>query len=131
VKHSFSSSNRLHQLGLFEKSLKNRAVIDKWLAIHCEQNFEGRDRLGIIVGKRLIAKASDRNRIKRYIREAFRMGYFSKDISFDIVVRLRKPVTFDETLEFRQTLTCLLMKVRMAVHDTPDSNVHKKLSVSN
>jgi ribonuclease P protein component len=129
VKQSFSSIQRLHQQGSFEKALKNKAMVEKWLALHFQQNSFGHDRLGIIISKRFTAKATDRNRIKRYIREAFRVGSNTKNVSFDIVVRLRKQVLLYETPEFRQTMSRLLMKVRMTDHDTPVFNVHKKLSV--
>jgi ribonuclease P protein component len=131
VRHTFSSSQRLHKTVDFEKSLKNKAIVEKWLAIHCVQNSEGHGRLGIIVSKRIIAKAADRNRIKRYIRESFRIGFSNINNSLDIVVRLRKQVSFDEIIEFRQTMSRLLTKVLMADYDAPVSNVHKKLSVSN
>jgi ribonuclease P protein component len=114
VRNTFCSSQRLHKPLYFEKSLKNKAIVEKWLAVHCVQNSESHDRLGIIVSKRFIAKATERNRIKRYIRETFRVGGIEKNISLDIVVRLRKQVSFDEIVEFRQTLSRLLIKVRMA-----------------
>ncbi len=49
-------------------------------------------RLGLIVPKRCVAKAHDRNRVKRVIREAFR--HRAHDLApYDIVVRVRGPVT--------------------------------------
>jgi ribonuclease P protein component len=131
VKHTFSFSQRLHTTVLFQKALRNKSIVEKWIAIHSVENSVNHDRLGIIVGKRYIPKASDRNRIKRYVREAFRIGYCSKRVTLDIVVRLRKHVHCDEVTEFRQTMSRLLTKVRTAEHDTLISNVDKKLSVSN
>lgn len=130
MKQTFSYSQRLHQSEVFEGALKTKAKVDKWLAVHSKSNSIGYDRLGIVVSKRIIPKASGRNRIKRLIREVFRKSLTSNLDTLDIVVRLRSKVLLDETIEFRQTMSRLLMKVRMAENDTPISIVHKKLSVS-
>ena len=131
MNQSFSYNQRIHSPSKFAITLKNKAIIDKWLAIHCAENAEGYDRLGIIVSKRIVAKASARNRLKRYIREAFRKCLGTNIVSCDIVVRLRKEVKVVETGEFQQKLTHLLKKVRMANHDSPCCNTHKRLSISN
>jgi ribonuclease P protein component len=131
VNQTFSYKQRLHDPKIFAKTLKNKAIVDKWLAIHCVQNSEGHDRLGIIVSKRLVSKASARNTIKRHIREAFRTGLSTNAVSCDIVVRLRKEVTLVETVVFVRIMSRLLKKVRMTDYDSPDSIVHQRLSVSN
>ncbi len=131
MKQTYSFNQRLHHHGSFSSLLKNKAISEKWVAIHRLPNSEGYDRLGIIVSKRIIAKATDRNRIKRYIREAFRIGIKANVNSWDIVVRLRKQVSQDETAEFRQTMSRLLIRVRMTDHDTPACIAHKMLSVPN
>ena len=49
-------------------------------------------RLGLIVGKKAVAKASERNRIKRVIRERFRKAQ-NELPAVDLVVRVVGPVS--------------------------------------
>ena len=121
MKQTLSYTQRLHQCDDFESVLKKKAVTEKWLAIHSVVNIQGKDRLGIVVSKRIVPKAVARNRIKRLIREAFRTNVSSNSRSSDVIVRLRKAVFPNETIEFKQTMSRLLKKVRMTENDAPVS----------
>lgn len=67
-------------------------------------NALGRARLGMIVAKRLLPKAVDRNRVKRCVREAFRLQRVNLP-PCDFVVRLiAKPAPGDEARELTRTL---------------------------
>ena len=48
-------------------------------------------RLGLIIGKRAVAKAHERNRLKRVAREAFRLKR-SQLPALDIVLQVRGPI---------------------------------------
>ncbi len=48
-------------------------------------------RLGLIIGKRAVAKAHQRNRLKRVAREAFRLKR-SELPALDIVLQVRGPI---------------------------------------
>jgi ribonuclease P protein component len=48
-------------------------------------------RLGLIIGKRAVAKAHERNRLKRVAREAFRLKR-SELPALDIVLQVRGPI---------------------------------------
>ncbi len=66
-------------------------------------NQAGIPRLGMIVAKRLLARAVDRNRMKRCIRESFRKA-LPELPACDFVVRvLVKPVTGDEARDLVRT----------------------------
>lgn len=108
VKRSLNYSQRLHQREEFESALKSRALIDKWLALHIQPNTQGLARLGIVVSKRIVPKATSRNMIKRLIREEFRTLLCQS--SLNLVLRLRKNVLTEEKVEFRRTLSNLLIK---------------------
>ena len=47
-------------------------------------------RVGYVIGKKLLGRAVDRNRLKRMLREAIRGRRQALD-SFDLIVRLRQP----------------------------------------
>jgi len=108
VSQSLNYSQRLHQREEFERALKSKAITDKWLALHIQPNTQAKARLGIVVSKRLVPKATSRNMIKRLIREEFRVQLSQS--SLNLVVRLRKNVLADEKVEFRKTLSSLLIK---------------------
>lgn len=114
MSQTFLFSQRLHRRDEFERTLKNKALIDRWLALHSEKNSVGSERLGIVVSKRVVAKAVARNRIKRVIREVFRQTPPVDLSALDLVVRIRRSLSNEETVEFRRALSCLLMKTRMA-----------------
>lgn len=119
MSQKFPFSKRLHSPEEFERVLKKKALTDKWLALHSTVNSIGSNRLGIIVSKRVVAKSVARNRIKRAIREVFRQSSFEKTSSLDFVVRLKRNLSEEETMEFRRSLSRLLMKVRITKNDAP------------
>lgn len=110
---TFLFSQRLHRREEFERALQQKGLIDNWLALHAVENTTGSERLGIVVSKRVVAKAVARNRIKRIVREVFRQSSSDGISSLNIVVRIRKRLNNDETVEFKRSLSRLLIKVRM------------------
>ena len=130
MKQTLSYSQRLHYSAEFESALNTKPLIDKWLAVHWKINSKGKDCLGIVISKRTIPKATARNRIKRQIRELFRISRQNTASSLNIVIRIRKGVLAEETIEFRRTLSRLFMKVRLTENDAPIPSVHKGLSIS-
>jgi ribonuclease P protein component len=72
-----------------------RARTDTLLVMACPNNV-GYPRLGMIVAKRLLKRAVDRNRVKRCVRESFRV-LLPELPACDFVVRLLvKPAPGDE-----------------------------------
>ena len=66
-------------------------------------NAAGFPRLGMIVAKRLLGRAVDRNRVKRCVRESFRLA-LPELPACDFVVRLlTKPVPGDEARDLMRT----------------------------
>jgi ribonuclease P protein component len=118
VNQRLSCAQRLNNPVVFERALNTRALTDKWLAIHVVPNEVGFDRLGIVISKRNVPKAVGRNRIKRQIREIFRLKPNLHANSFDIVVRIRRNVLKEEMALFQHVVSRLLKKVRIAENDT-------------
>jgi len=75
----------------FSGLLQERPLINRWFAVHFRTNNLGCARLGLSVGKRYIPGAAQRNRLKRKIRESFRLQARS-GLQQDVIVRLRRPI---------------------------------------
>ena len=60
------------------------------LLLLAKHNTHGFNRLGMVIGKKHVSRAVDRNRIKRQIRETFRQSMQTEEAStLDIVVLAR------------------------------------------
>jgi len=90
----FSRACRLTRHAEFNRVLRHRTVrlsIDPFVAFAAPGSTAG-PRLGMIVGRRQLARAVDRNRVKRRVRESFRKAR-PRLPRFDIVVQLVRPVS--------------------------------------
>lgn len=80
-----------------------RARTDAYLVM-ARPNQSGHPRLGLVVGKRILPRAVDRNRVKRCARESFRQR-FAELPACDFVVRLlARPVPGEEVQALAQAL---------------------------
>lgn len=89
--YCFAKSRRLLKKADFDhvfNQAKRIAVSDFTLLYR--DNKLGHSRLGLVIPKKIIAKAHDRNQIKRFARETFRLR---RDLpSLDIIVLARKGI---------------------------------------
>ncbi len=65
---------------------RRRSASDAALIVYAIENGRDHARLGISVGKKKVRKASARNRIKRLLREAFRLSKAELPDGVDLVV---------------------------------------------
>ncbi len=80
-----------------------RARIDSYLVL-ARPNQAGHARLGMVVSKRLLPRAVDRNRVKRCVRASFRQ-VFPELPACDFVVRLlARPAVGEESRELASAL---------------------------
>jgi len=93
---------RLRNARLVDKADFDRVFADNqrartdFLMVMARPNQAGHPRLGMVVAKRLLARAVDRNRVKRCVRESFRRA-LPELPACDFVVRLiATPVPGDE-----------------------------------
>ena len=75
---------------------RRRSVSDNELIVYAVENGLEYARLGISVGKKRVKRATARNRVKRLIREAFRLNKDALPAGVDLVVVPRNGnLTFD------------------------------------
>lgn len=84
---------------------ENERARTESLLVMVRPNTLGRARLGMVIAKRLLPRAVDRNRVKRCVRETFRLQRRDLPVG-DYVVRLiAKPAAAWATHELPRTLT--------------------------
>lgn len=89
----FSSAHRLLRKDGFDHVVQAEIISDRYFKVFFVRNGKPDAKLGMIVGKRTLHRAVDRNRVKRIIRETFRQ-HSIKVCNVDLVVMLRRP--FDQ-----------------------------------
>ncbi len=67
---------------------KGKSAVSPYLAVYCRKNRQDRSRLGITVGSKL-GGAVKRNRIRRRIREVYRLSEDALLPGYDLVVVAR------------------------------------------
>ncbi len=99
----------MHDARLVAKADFDRVFADNqrartdYLIVMARPNAVGHPRLGMVIAKRLLARAVDRNRVKRCVRESFRQ-VLPQLPACDFVVRLIvKPVPGDEARDLSRT----------------------------
>jgi ribonuclease P protein component len=100
---------RIRDARLVDKADFDRVFADNqrartdFVMVMAHPNQVGYPRLGMVVAKRLLARAVDRNRVKRCVRESFRQ-VLPELPACDFVVRLiAKPVPGDEARDLSRT----------------------------
>lgn len=100
MNQTFARSYRLTKTDEFSSVFGFRkAIRGKWLMLHHQPRaLGGSSRLGLVVGKKQLKRAVDRNLVKRVVREQFRR---QREVlpAWDLIVRLAaKPVPLDSKL---------------------------------
>lgn len=108
---SFTKTERIRKSSEYRILSKygTRCYSDYFIIVSRKNQFS-RSRLGITVSKK-VGKAVIRNRIKRIIREYFRLNRSMLPVYLDINVIVRQPSAKLENAQFREKLGCILNKV--------------------
>lgn len=98
IRATFRPHERLNDPLAFKKAFaRKRSASDEWIIVYGIENGLEHSRLGLSVSKKRIRRAHDRNRFKRLIREAFRLGKAEIPVGIDLVIVPRgKILTFDD-----------------------------------
>lgn len=94
----FRPHERITDPGVFRRAFeRKKSASDGSLIVYGVENGRDHPRLGISASKRKIRKASDRNRFKRLVREAFRLSKAELPPGIDLVVVPKGPaLTFEQ-----------------------------------
>jgi ribonuclease P protein component len=94
---SFRPHERIRDPAIFRRAFeRKRSASDGWLIVYGVENGLDFPRLGISASKRKVRKANDRNRVKRLLREAFRLSKIDLPPGVDLIVVPRGPaLTFE------------------------------------
>ncbi|MDO8813462.1 MAG: ribonuclease P protein component [Gallionella sp.] len=84
----FTATHRLLRENGFDHVVRAENIADRHFKVYFVRNGQENARLGMIVGKKMLPGAADRNRVKRMIREVFRQHNI-KLRKLDVVVRVR------------------------------------------
>jgi len=85
----FSAAHRLLRENGFDHVIRAENIADRHFKVFFVRNGQKNAKLGIIVGKKTLSGAADRNRVKRLIRETFRQ-HSIKLCQLDLVVMVRR-----------------------------------------
>ena len=88
--NSFPKTERLKHSSEFRQLLKNESLVreDGVTLYFSKAPSQEKNRIGIIVSRRVFKRAVDRNRTKRKVREFFRLQKSKFQGRFDLVVKI-------------------------------------------
>jgi len=113
VRHTFLKQERIRRRKDFLAAYHSGArSAHGGLAMHALATGHGRTRFGISVGKKF-GRAVERNRIKRRLREIFRLCKHQLKPGHDVVITVRREAKARSYAQLRESVTTLLAKLNL------------------
>ena len=112
----FSSSLKLNHI--FQRLYHSKGVADGYLVLYARRNRSDSNRVGITVSKKL-GKAHIRNRVRRRIREVYRLNEEAFKPGWDIVVVARSKAVDAEFSRLTKSYLSLAKKAGLLRDEQP------------
>ena len=114
--YAFGKNSRLLKAGEFKAVFDHASlkVSDKFILFLARPNGLSHSRLGMIVAKKNIRKAAQRNRVKRIVRESFRHQK-KYALSIDVIFLARKELAQLDNQSMNQQLDELWNRINKKV----------------
>ena len=115
----FSSSLKLNHI--FRRLYSTSGQANSYLVLYARKNRTGTNRVGITVSKKL-GHAVVRNRVRRRLRECYRLNEEMFQPGWDIVVVARTKAIHAEFSKLQQSYLDLARKAGILVENEPSQN---------
>jgi ribonuclease P protein component len=112
ARQGFAPHQRLHNAAAFDGVYSKRArVVDSCFAVNFTPNTLSHARLGLSIGSKAVGNSVERNRVKRVVRESFRLA--APDLAgLDLVVGARNGARTAHNARLRESLDGLWKEIR-------------------
>jgi ribonuclease P protein component len=112
VRHGFARPQRILKSAEFEAVYARRSrVFDSFFAVNFAPNELGLARLGLAIGAKAVGNAVARNRVKRTVRESFRLVALELP-GVDLVVGARNGARTAHNARLRESLDGLWKQIQ-------------------
>ena len=111
---SFQKAERITHAKEFREVFKKGSACHKnGISVYCVRNKISRPRLGMVISRKALRRAVDRNRYKRIFREFFRKEKHNMKQSYDIVIRLNYDCNILKSDELRKNTKYIFKDARL------------------
>lgn len=103
----------MHKATEFQSIIRFRCKVNgKFIQLYAKPNDLNYPRLGLIITRKLVRKAVRRNRLRRLLREVFRVHQHELD-NMDYVFRLQRALIQVDSVSIRQEAEILISRLRI------------------
>ena len=89
---------------------KGKSAASQYIVIYCRRNYTSENRIGITVSKK-VGGAVQRNRVRRRLKEIYRLSEISINSGYDIVIVARVKSRFVRYSELEASFLLLLKRL--------------------